>query len=97
MKKLVFLLLALFLFGCTAQEQASRWGGDVKIDTAPSDICVVNGDPKILGLNIEQNDDVALIYVDKKGDVVALLYGGGLDGMGTDKTGTLYFEGDFCK
>lgn len=97
MKKLVFLLLALFLFGCSAQDRASRFGGDIRIDEAPSDICVIDGEPKILGLNIEQNNDIALIYIDTKGNVVALLYGGGLDGMGTSKTGTIYFEGDFCK
>lgn len=54
MKKFAFILVALFLFGCTAQDKASKWGGDVKIDTAPSDICVVNGDPKILGLNLNK-------------------------------------------
>lgn len=103
MKKSYLLLficfsLALIVTSCTAQQKASRWKEDVKIADVPDDICIIDGVPKILGINIEQDDDIALLYINTKGNVVAKLYGDKSQWISTAvvESGSLYFEGDLC-
>lgn len=89
-------LIVLLLSACTAQQNAS-WGGDYEVAPTPSDVCInEDGTPKILGINIEESGDVALVYITEDGDVVSQHYGGGFWGKGftTQEQGRIIFDGD---
>jgi len=93
---LALLFILLLTTGCTAQQQAA-WGGDVELAPIPDDVCLAeDGTPKVLGINIEESGDVAIIFVDENGNVVAQHYGGGFWGKGftTQAQGRIIFEGD---
>lgn len=90
----LLVLIAASISACSAQTQTS-WGGDVVVDEIPKDVCFnEDGTPKVLGVNIENSGDIAIIYIDNKGDLVTQHYGGGAIGIGTAKQGTLTFTGD---
>lgn len=95
---LVFVICAILSISaaCTAQERASKFSGTITIDNLPDDICIINGQPQLPSLNIENSGDMGLTYINKDGDLITLLYGSGFDGIGTDRTGTFIFKGDLC-
>ena len=93
---LSIILTLILSVGCTAQQKASRLGETVTIDTLPKDICVINSEPQIISLNIENEGDMGLTYINTEGDLVTILYGPGLIIGGTDRTGTYVFLGDLC-
>lgn len=95
-KAFVLLLTVIVLAGCTAQTQASKLGENVNVDRIPNDICIANGIPVVYGINIEQDDEIAIVYLNKDGLVKAQMYGTGVIGLHTEKMGSLSFSGATC-
>lgn len=71
----VLIVFGLFLAACSPKE-AARYSTEVNVvplGSLPSDICVEDNKPQIIGLSIDE-DDVHLSYTDRYGRVILAVY-----------------------
>lgn len=98
MKRLLLVLILLLISACTAKENA-RWGDENSrqlVGAVPDDACMVNGNPIILSVSMDEGD-LHLVYVNRDGEIVmAQWMKDPILGTGTRRAGSMYWTGGYC-
>ena len=93
----MLLSVVMSLASCSPKIQ-SVLGSDINVGVLPDDICMVDGQPKILNVSTESQGDIYLIYVRKNGDIVSQHYSTDITTLGSKfkPRGSLYWTGGNC-
>ncbi len=104
-KKYYLLLVLVALVGLAigvscSPKQTGRWlGADYskEVGAIPEDVCIVRGEPMILGASTESGGGFVLIYLRNNGDVVAHQWlTNPITDLGLQDSGEFYWAGGTC-
>lgn len=93
------MLCAVLLGGpaCGEREQARVFGSNIDIGPLPDDICIVNGEPRIINVSTQSDGEVNLVYIGKNGKVIIGHYTHTANfGTSYERKGSSTFSGSVC-